>query len=203
MHQVLRTMPPGQPNDLPEVSSSSGLLSAADHSSWFRDEIHPHDGQLKTYLRCRFCSVRDIDDIVQESYLRVWRRHLLKPVISAKAFLFSVARHVALDTIRHERRSPISQVNDLGSLNAHTENPSSAEAASTQEEVTILLAAIERLSPRTREVYMLRKFKQVPQKEIAILLKISPKTVEVHVGRANRWCEQFLRDRGVIRDSES
>ena len=195
-------MPPGHPNDLPEIPSASGLISAADHSTWFRNEIHPHDGQLKTYLRGRFCSVRDIDDIVQESYLRVWRRHLLKPIISAKAFLFAVARHIALDTIRHESHSPISAVNDLGTLNVHTDNPSSDEAASTREEVKLLLAAIERLSPRTREVYMLRKFQQIPQKEIASMLKISPKTVEVHIGRANRSCEQFLRDHGVIWRSE-
>jgi RNA polymerase sigma factor (sigma-70 family) len=196
-------MPPGQPDNIPEIPATSGLMTAAEHSNWFRNEIHPHDGQLKTYLRGRFCSVRDIDDIVQESYVRVWKRHLLRPVIQAKAFLFAVARHLALDAIRHERSSPISPVSDLGNLNVYVDHPGHAETASTREEITLLLAAIERLSPRTREVYMLRKLQQVPQKEIAIMLRISPKTVEVHIGRANRCCEQFLRKNGVIRGAVS
>jgi RNA polymerase sigma factor (sigma-70 family) len=202
MLQVLRLMPPGQSNVTPENPSPSGIGSAADHSDWFRNEIHPHGGQLKAYLRIKFCTVRDIDDIVQESYLRVWQRQLLRPVSSAKAFLFAVARHLALDAIRHEDRSPFSPVRDLESLNVFAVSPSSVDFASTCEEVEVLLAAIESLSPRTREVYMLRKLQNTPQKEIAALLSISPKTVQAHIGRANKQCEQFLRDHGVFRDSD-
>lgn len=40
---------------------------------WFTEHVHPHDAQLKAYLRGAFPAVRDVEDVVQESYLRVWR----------------------------------------------------------------------------------------------------------------------------------
>lgn len=54
--------------------------------------MHAHDEQLKSYLRLAFPTVRDVDDIVQESYLRTWRRQSSQPIRAAKAFLFTVAR---------------------------------------------------------------------------------------------------------------
>lgn len=190
-------------SEAPPLADDEIRPAIPNNANWFRDEIHVHEGQLKAYLRQRFCAVRDVDDIVQESYLRVWKRQLLKPIDSARAFLFSVARHLALDAIRHEHRSPISPHSDLTSLNAATDTTDVHDTACSKEEVALLLKAIERLAPRTREVYILRKFHNVPQAEIAHQLRISPKTVEVHVGRANKQCEHFLRRRGVIGGAES
>jgi len=195
-------MPSDRSSATPEASSAPCTLPTAEHFHWFRDEIYAYDRQLKSYIHNGFPNVRDVDDVVQESYFRVWRRNLVKPVASAKAFLFAIARNIAIDVIRHERRSPIVQVMDLTSLDVYIDSPNNVEAACCLEETKILLAAIERLSPRTREVYLLRKFQDISQKEIATKLRISPKTVEAHIGRANKLCEKFLRDHGVIRDSE-
>jgi hypothetical protein len=46
---------------------------AAALRAWFAEEVQPHDAQLKAYLRGAFPAVRDVEDVVQESYLRVWR----------------------------------------------------------------------------------------------------------------------------------
>jgi RNA polymerase sigma-70 factor (ECF subfamily) len=197
-------MPLDRSSATPEASSPPCVVPTADQFNWFRTEVHAHERQLKAYIRSGFPTVRDVDDVVQESYFRVWRRNLIKPVSLAKAFLFAIARNIAIDAIRHERRSPIVQVMDLASLDVYIDrdSPNNAEAACNREEAEILLSAIERLSPRTREVYLLRKFHNTPQKEIATKLRISPKTVEAHIGRANKLCERFLRNHGVIRDSE-
>jgi RNA polymerase sigma factor (sigma-70 family) len=48
--------------------------------SWFAEEVHTHDSQLKSYLRSSFPALRDVDDVVQESYLRIWRRQLVRPI---------------------------------------------------------------------------------------------------------------------------
>jgi DNA-directed RNA polymerase specialized sigma24 family protein len=80
---------------------------AAALHAWFAKEVQPHDAQLKAYLRGAFPSVRDVDDVVQESYLRVWLARATQPIQSTRAFLFRVARNLALDFVRHERASPI------------------------------------------------------------------------------------------------
>jgi RNA polymerase sigma-70 factor (ECF subfamily) len=72
-----------------------------------------HDDHLKTYLRTSFPTVRDVDDIVQESYLRIWRRQSVQPVRTAKAFLFTIARRLTIDWLRREKSSVVEVVDDL------------------------------------------------------------------------------------------
>jgi DNA-directed RNA polymerase specialized sigma24 family protein len=72
-----------------------------------------HDDHLKTYLRTSFPTVRDVDDIVQESYLRIWRRQSVQPVRTAKAFLFTIARRLTIDWLRREKSSVVEAVDDL------------------------------------------------------------------------------------------
>ena len=96
--------------------STSQPSPVADHSRWFSEELEPHAADLKSYLRGSFPSVRDVDDVVQESYLRVWRRQLLQPLTSARSFLYQVARNLAIDTLRREAVSPINEGSDLARL---------------------------------------------------------------------------------------
>src|SRR5687767_3921161 len=62
--------------------------SQSDQSQWFADEVHVHESQLKSFLRGSFPAVRDVDDVVQESYLRIWKARAAQPIDSARAFLF-------------------------------------------------------------------------------------------------------------------
>ncbi|MGH7947593.1 MAG: RNA polymerase sigma factor [Opitutaceae bacterium] len=171
----------------------------ADQTRWFAEEVHAHDSQLKSYLRGSFPSVRDVDDVVQESYLRVWRRQLLRPLASARSFLYKVARNLAIDALRRETISPVDRVSDLAALNVLDGSPNAADAACTTDELNLLLEAIESLPPRCREVVVLSKLRGLSPGEIALKLGISEGTVHVHGGKGVRRCEEFLRERGVVR----
>ena len=170
-----------------------------DQARWFASEVHLHDSQLKSYLRGSFPAVRDVQDVVQESYLRVWKRHGERPITSVKAFLFKIARNLALNALRRERISPCLAASENVVSNVVEEGPGIAEQVCSREEAMILFAAIDALPGRCREIYILRKLKGLSQKEIAQQLGISEQTVEVQVVRANHRCEAFLRRRGVLR----
>jgi RNA polymerase sigma-70 factor (ECF subfamily) len=159
-----------------------------------------HDAALKAHLRCAFPSVRDVDDVVQESYLRVWRRQLLGPLVSARSFLYKVARNLAIDALRKESRSPIDQVADLAGLDVADDHPGAAAAACTSDEIDMLLGAIESLPPRCREVVILSRFRGLSPAEIALKLGISERTVHWHGAKGVRRCTEILRDRGIGRD---
>lgn len=181
------------------ASYAAGTASAAD-ARWFAKEVHAHEGRLKAYLRGVFPGVRDVDDLVQESYVRVWLRQTRQPIASVRAFLFKVARHLALNSLRHERASPFLSVREITASRVVEERPSPADQACTDEELDLLFAAIDALPARCREVYILRKLRGLSQKEIARELGISEQTVETQIVRANHRCEAFLRARGVLRD---
>ncbi|MBA4136969.1 MAG: sigma-70 family RNA polymerase sigma factor [Opitutus sp.] len=171
----------------------------ADRARWFVEEVHAHDSSLRAYLRGSFPTVRDVDDVVQESYVRIWKANPAEPIQSARAFLFRIARHLALDWLRHDRVSPIDAVTDFSTLSVLDHGPGVAEAASMAEETALLLTAIDALPARCREIIILRKLRGLAQKEIAAQLGLSEQTVQVQIGRGVRKCEEFLRRRGVSR----
>lgn len=166
-------------------------------SRWFAEEIHPHEAILRGYLRGAFPAVRDIDDVVQESYLRVWKAASVRRVESAKAFLFRVARNIALDLMRRHRSSPVTTVGDLTLLPVIAEKPAPAGAAGLEERITLLVEAMEELPPRSREVMILCKLHSLSYREAAARLGISEKTVGEHLYRGMKRLGEGLQRRGV------
>lgn len=77
-----------------------------EQSQWFANVVHAHDSQLKAYLRGVFRSVRHVDDVVRESYFRIWEARTVHPIESAKAFLFTIARRLALKQALKIRAAP-------------------------------------------------------------------------------------------------
>jgi hypothetical protein len=55
-------------------------LPAPIPARWFAEEVQPHEASLRAYMRGAFPMVRDVDDVVQESYLRVWRARAAQPI---------------------------------------------------------------------------------------------------------------------------
>lgn len=166
-------------------------------SNWFQQEVLLHESQLRAYLRGSFPKVRDVDDIVQESYLRIWRRHAVRPIESAKAFLFAVARRLAIDGIRHENVCAIDAVEDLAALAVYDNGSSAADAASRAEIIRMLIAAIDALPVRCREVVILRKFQLLSAREAARQLGVKEQTVEVQLARGNHRIREYLAARGI------
>lgn len=77
---------------------------------WFAEEVHAHDASLKAYLRAAYPGMRDVDDVVQESYLRIWKARLAQRIHFTKSYLFQIARNLSLDLVRRNRASPIDDV---------------------------------------------------------------------------------------------
>jgi RNA polymerase sigma-70 factor (ECF subfamily) len=135
--------------------------------------------------------------VVQESYLRVWKARTVERIECARGFLFRVARNVALKILDHERASPIIPVRDLASLPVVEERPDAAESACTREEIHLLAEAIDSLPVRCRQIVILRRIRNLSQKEIAAQLGIAEGTVEVQVYRGVKRCAEYLRRHGV------
>ncbi len=171
------------------------------NACWFSEEVMPHHAQLRAYVRALFPSMRDVDDVLQESYLRLWRIQAGESVRSAKGFLFQIARCVARDAARRHRRSPIVAVADLARFEVPSHGWCGAEAACRSEEFAMLAEAIDALPPRCREIMILRKLQRMPQKEIAAKLGISEQTVQVQVLKGKKRCADFFAQRRAGRPS--
>ena len=135
--------------------------------------ILPHEPMLRAWLRSQFQRERDIDDIVQESFMRLMRAARKTPLRSPKAFLFTTARNLIIGNMRKAVRHgevPLEDFN-VGGILDDTEDV--AQSVSDAEELKLLFEAIQSLPERCREVITLRQIHGLSQKEVARRLGIS------------------------------
>jgi RNA polymerase sigma-70 factor, ECF subfamily len=137
------------------------------------------------------------EELVQDVLLRVWeQRERLHVTGSVPAYLYGAVRNQALGHLRHERVERKWLAHPGGS---RPPAPSSG-AANTDERVRAaeLAAAIERalaqLPPRCREAYLLRRQHHLSYAEIARVMGIAPKTVEIQIGAALKALRTSLAD---------
>jgi RNA polymerase sigma factor (sigma-70 family) len=173
--------------------------ATAEQTRWFTEEVQPHESDLRRYLRRQFPRVADVDDVVQESFLRLLRARNSGRIACARAYLFTTARHLACEVFRKLRIYEQKPVTDASVLRVVEDGADVVEKVSSAQEIVLLFEAIERLPSRCREVFVLRKLHGLSQREIASKLGISECTVEVQITRGTRKCAQFLYERGVTR----
>jgi len=174
-------------------------LPDPDQDHWFATELQPHEAALRGWLRGKFPRLVDIDDLIQDAYVKVLetRRRSPERLYATKAFLFTVARNLALDRLRHEKVLPFEPLGAGEDDNIVEDLPDVAEAVGRRQELELLTEAVQSLPERCRQVMTMRKIYGLPQKEIARQLGISEHTVEAQVGLGVRRCAEFLARHGL------
>lgn len=168
-----------------------------EQARWFAEEVQPHRSALRAYLLAQFPSLPDVDDVVQESIVRVLRAREAGRIASPKGLLFVAARNLALDLVRRQRVAPFEPMTeDAGSFVIENE-PSVPDAVSQNEEFDLLSEAVQSLPDRCRQVFTLRMAFGLSQRETAARLGISENTVERQMGKAIRRCTDFFAERGL------
>lgn len=170
----------------------SALPPSADNA-WFKAEVQVHETSLKSYLRSAFPGVRDVEDVVQESYLRVWRARAKGTVDSVRGFLFRAARNLSLDKVRSADYRRTTTQGGLEAFCSLVDPHCPHQQADLQEVRTKLLAeAITQLSPRQQDVIILCKIKNLSRAEAARALGITPSTLDNQMTRAMKRLHLIL-----------
>lgn len=177
------------PNSAPSPVPESNL------ARWFADEVQPHEPALRSYLQARFPAMRDIDDIVQDSYVQILTRQPAGKIASARAYLFTIAHHAVLRVFRRQRLFSSTPVSELPPSRLVDEKADAAEFAQTRQQESLVAEAIAALPSRCGEIFSLRVARGISHAEIAAQLGLSEATVRVQVARGLRKCAEFVRQR--------
>lgn len=164
---------------------------------WFEAEVQPHDSSLRAYLRAAFPSLPDLDDLMQETYLRLIRARERGPISYAKAFLFTTARNAAMDLFRRRKIVAFENVGDFKEWSLAGDEPDAGDALNHQQELAMLAEAIKCLPTRCRQAVTLRVIYGMPAKEIGQRLGISECTAKAQLAKGLRRCAQHFQERGL------
>jgi RNA polymerase sigma factor (sigma-70 family) len=148
--------------------------------------------ELVGYVRARVGCSATAADIVQETYLRATASPHRETLANPRAFLYRVAGNLAVDHLRQLRSRAKYVVDGPVPEQHHPQAPSPEQELGDRRRLIALVAAVEELPPRCREVFILRKFDDLPQEEIARRLGISRNMVEKHLRHALLHCMQRL-----------
>lgn len=152
-------------------------------------------GALQRFLARRLGDNASLaEDLTQEVWLRAATAEGAESIRNPKSYLFRIASNLAIDHIRHVRHGvELGGAEDYRELIADA-RPSPETEALHRSELRRLLAAVDRLPPRTREVFLLAKLQDMSYQEIALRLGIARNTVMVHMTSALALLERHLRD---------
>jgi len=139
---------------------------------------------VHSYLR----SAESAEEVVQTVFLRIWeQRATWEPTTGVRAYLFAACRNQALGILKHERvvvRTATRATREELALGMGRGAPAPDAELHAAELAKALRAAVHALPERRRMVVVLRWQHQMSYAEIASVLGISVKTVEVQMGRA-------------------
>jgi RNA polymerase sigma factor (sigma-70 family) len=162
---------------------------------WFSEQVQPHEGSLRNLLRRSLPSPHDVDDVVQTSYLKLWRSRSAAAIRSPKSLLFAIARNATLDLLRRRKVFVAETITENTTLPVLEDSPGVVDLVSRQQELALLEEAVHTLPERCQLVFLLRKIQGLSQREIATRLGISENTVESLVGKGTRRCADYVRER--------
>ena len=141
----------------------------------------------------------EIEDIVQETYVRVCQFEQAGNIRHPRSFLYRTARNLALDHIkRSESRTTIGLPDDEAE---HGESDVSqvgldvCDQLAAKQEFEIFCEAVQQLPLQCRRVFVMRKVYGYSQKEIARALDIGESTVEKHIAYGIKRCSSFIAAR--------
>lgn len=135
-------------------------------------------------------SPEDGEEIVQDLFFQLWeKREQLQINTSLKSYLYRSVRNRCLNFIKHEK---VKEKYRQEAVQQFSENVRE-KADDGTELAEKIQQAIATLPPRCREIFELSRFEGLKYREIADVLEISPKTVEVQMGKALKELRKHLK----------
>jgi len=155
-----------------------------------------------TLYRVAFSVLRnpaDAEDAVQEAFLRVLRhRHTLGEVRDNRVWLIRIVWNIVLDRKRRAKTRP--ETDDVSELARvlPAEGLSAEQIAGAAQHHARVLACVEQLPAKERQVLMLSAFEELSSVEIAAVLGTTESSVRSRLFRArNRMAELLNHSRSI------
>ena len=139
---------------------------------------------------------REVEDIVQETYVRVCQVKHPENIRQPRSYLFRTARNLAFDYLKRAETKYTDGMDeqDIDTLiEGRSDDDSTFDQVASNEEFALFCEAVRHLPVKCRRVFVLKKVYGYTQIEIARELNISIGTVEKHISQGIQHCTYFMQ----------
>ena len=147
---------------------------------------------LKNFLRRFLSRAEDIEDVAQEAYLNAYRAEQERGVQQPKAYLFRVAKNLALNELNRKSYQMTVYIEDRIAAIPLDGGDNIEDELEAEQSVALYYAAVNALPKKCRRVFLLRKVNGMRQQEIADHLGITISAVEKHLRNGTRSCREYI-----------
>lgn len=158
---------------------------------------------LKRFLGRFFSDRQDIEDVAQEAYLRAYVAEQKKEIEQPKAFMFRIARNLALTELTRKSRQITEYIEDSRDSTVIECGAAADSEAEALESFGLYCEAVATLPEKCRQVFLLRKVHGLSHKEIAERMAMSVSSVEKYLHRGVLECHAFVREREGVMPAEN
>jgi RNA polymerase sigma-70 factor (ECF subfamily) len=148
-------------------------------------------------LVSRVVQPADIEDIVQEAFVRSFEAERSHRIEHPRAFLLKTAWNLALNHASGADRRLVESLEALPGAGALDSGESIEAQAEARERLLLFCRAVRELPLQCRRAFLLKKVYGMSQRDIAEYLGISESTVEKHVAKGLLRCWSYLEEHGV------
>lgn len=140
----------------------------------------------------RIVPPKEIEDIVQETYVRICQIENHDAITHSKSFVMKTARNLALDYVKKAESRLSDSVENDDQYDVDTNEDTLFQQAASNEEFAYFCESVRRLPLQCRRVFVLKKVYGYSQKEIAKELSITQSTVEKHIADGLKRCASYM-----------
>lgn len=167
---------------------------STDNQAAFEHFFHTYYEQLHRYAFTIVKNNEEAEDIVQAVFAKLWEKwEDIDMQESTRAYLYKWVHNRCLNNLRHEKI----RANYVVQTTAGKIDNGNVVVESTVQEKELskqIRDAIASLPPQCRLIFQKSRFEDKKYHEIADELRISPKTVEVQMGKALKILRNKLLD---------
>ena len=160
--------------------------------------VKRYKNQLLNFVYRFLGNAEEAEDLVQETFLRVYRnRKAYQKVAKFSTWIYTIAGNLAKTELRKRKRRKFFSISDLGynekdyDISDEAYNPEKDVDGRMKEE--IIYKEIDALSPKFREVILLRDVQQLSYEEISQIVNIPLGTVKSRVNRGRLKLQEKLK----------
>jgi RNA polymerase sigma-70 factor (ECF subfamily) len=151
-----------------------------------------HYSGLCAYAESIINNQEAVEDIVQELFVTIWvKSEQLVIEGPIKNYLFSSVKNRCLDYLKHQKVKSQSIIKLKAKVTLNNETPENWVVQSELEEK--IEECLKQLPTRCQEIFRLSRFKGLKNQEIASLLGISKRTVELQISNALKILRKDLQ----------